>query len=158
MDFAIEHPISVEFWAIYITIDGTATLTVDGESAILESNSIAIIPPGCDCVIARHDNAPSWSYDWLSFRSRLNWIELLGWANELTRPVSLKINNAASFTALTQQTEQLESTTYLPETLSERLCHNVIENILIRIRMLAEEATGGEFQTNRKVQGPSTTS
>lgn len=152
LDFPIEHPISVEFWAIYITIAGSATLTVESESICLGPNSIAIIPPGCNCTLARHDSSPRWSYDWLSFRSRLDWLELLGWATELTKPVSLNIDNAASFAALTQQTEQLESTTYLPDTLSERLCNNIIENILLRIHLLAEDVTGGEFQVNRKVQ------
>ncbi|MEH6581586.1 MAG: helix-turn-helix domain-containing protein [Halioglobus sp.] len=153
LDFSIEHPISVEFWAIYITIEGSATLTVEGESIGLAPNSIVIVPPGCNCVLARQSSSALWCYDWLSFRSRLDWLELLGWARELTKPVSLNIDSAASFEALTQQTEQLESTTYLPDTLSERLCTNIIENILLRIRLLAENTTGGEFQVNRKVQG-----
>lgn len=152
LDFLIEHPISVEFWAIYITIEGSATLTVEDEPTSLGPNSIAIVPPGCNCTLARQVNSPRWCYDWLSFRSKLEWLELLGWASELTKPVSLNLDSATKFTALTQQTEQLESTTYLPNTLSERLCTNIIENILLRIRLLAENEAGVEYQVNRKVQ------
>jgi AraC family transcriptional regulator of arabinose operon len=153
LDFPIEHPISVEFWAVYITLYGSAQLTVENKSTILGPNSITIIPPGCDCTLTRHTDFEHWSYDWLSFRSRLDWIELLSWATELTKPLLLNTNNAASFSALSQQTEQLEATTYLPNTLSERLCNNIIENILLRIRLIAEERAGGINKVNRKVQG-----
>ncbi|MEH6592603.1 MAG: helix-turn-helix domain-containing protein [Halioglobus sp.] len=153
MDFPIEHPISVDFWAVYITLEGSATLTVDNEATRLGPSSIAIIPPGCHCVLEKSDAAVHWVYDWLSFRSRLDWIELLGWATELTRPVFFATENSASFGFLTQQAEQLESQTYVPDTLSERLCNNIVENILLRLRLLAEEASGSDTQVNRKVQG-----
>lgn len=153
LDFPVEHPISVEFWAIYITISGSATLNVGNESLSLGPNSIAIIAPGCDCTLTRSDHAEHWTYDWLSFRSRMDWIELLGWATALTKPVSFNIDDPDSFACLTQQTERLESTTYTPDTLSERLCNNIIENILLSIRIFAEDVTNGGPQTNRKVQG-----
>ena len=153
LDFPIEHPIAVEFWAVYITIEGSARLTVEEESIGLAPGSIAIIPPGCTCTLARQEGSSRWSYDWLSFRSRMDWLELLGWAGELTRPATLNTGTDANFNALIQQTVQLESTTYLPDTLTERLCTNIIENILLRIRLLAEGLDGRTFQVNRKVRG-----
>ena len=152
LDFPIEHPISVDFWAIYITIQGSATLTVEGEPLCLGPNSIAIIPPGCHCTLEKNETAGHWVYDWLSFRSRLDWTELLGWATELTKPVFFDTDDSVSFSFLTQQTEQLESQTYMPDTISERLCKNIIENILLRLHILAEQATGSDTPVNQKVQ------
>lgn len=153
LDFPMEHPIAVEFWAIYITMDGLATLTGDDGTTCLGPNSITIVPPGCNCTLAMQENSPLWGYHWLSFRSRLEWLELLGWTTELTRPVFFNIADTTSLRSLTRQAEELESTIYLPDTLAERLCNNIIENILIRIRLLVEEVTSGEAQVNRKVQG-----
>lgn len=153
LDFPITHPISVEFWAIYLTLAGTATLELGNESIDLGPSSIAIIAPGCDCRLMRGKGAEHWTYDWLSFRSRLDWIELLEWATALTRPITFSIDEASNFSWLTQQTERLESTTYLPGTLSERLCNNIIENILLSIRIFAEGAVSEEVQTNPKVRG-----
>ncbi len=153
LDFPIEHPISVEFWAIYITISGSAALGVGNEIIRLGPNSIAIIAPGCNCTLARSDDTEHWTYDLLSIRSRMDWIELLDWAPALTKPVSFRIDDPNSFAYLTQQAERLESTTYVPDTLSERLCNNIIENILLSIRIFAEEVTDDGSQINRKVQG-----
>ena len=152
LDFPVEHPISVEFWALYITLAGSATLTVGTEQRHLGPHSIAIIAPGCKCTLTRSENAEHWSYDWLSFRSRMEWIELLDWATELTRPVAFSVTDGADFSSLTQQTERLESTTYLPGTLSERLCNNIIENILLSISIIKADTSGDEARVNPKVR------
>ncbi|MGI9294964.1 MAG: helix-turn-helix domain-containing protein, partial [Pseudomonadales bacterium] len=84
---------------------------------------------------------------------RLEWIELLEWATELTRPVSISVDDPGKFKSLLYQTEQLESTTYLQGSLTERLCMNIIENILIRIRLLAEGGTSEGIKLDRRIQG-----
>jgi AraC family transcriptional regulator of arabinose operon len=153
LDFPIEHPISVEFWAIYITVTGSATLTVEGESTKLGPNSIAIIAPGCNCTLSRSEGAEHWSYHWLSFRSRLDWIELLAWATELHKPVIFQLGESDCFDFLTQQSERLESTIYQPGTMSERLCNNMIENMLMSLHIFAEDLSGGSTPPNKKLQG-----
>lgn len=153
MDFAIEHPISVEFWAIYLTRSGSATLEVGGESTRLGPNSVVVIAPGCSCTLTRSSSAEHWVYDFLCFRSRMDWIELLEWATSLNRPVAFTITDQQDFHWLCHETARLGSTTYRPDTLSERLCNNIIENILLSIRIFSEDVTGIGARTNRKVQG-----
>jgi AraC family transcriptional regulator of arabinose operon len=153
LDFPIEHPISVEFWAVYITISGAASLRLESETISLGPNSVVIIAPGCNCTLLRCESEEHWSYDWLSFRSRLEWIELLEWATALTRPIAFEIDEPNSFSWITQQTERLESTTYAPDTLSERLCNNIIENILLSFRIVAEDQGKLIARTNTKIQG-----
>ena len=153
LDFPIEHPISVEFWAIYITVSGSATLTSGCESTALGPNSIAIVAPGCNCTVTRNEGESHWKYDWLSFRSRMEWVALLDWTTVLTKPTFFSIERPADFHGITQQIERLESTTYSPGTLSERLCNNIIENVLLSLRICAEDLDSYSTQTNTKVQG-----
>lgn len=152
LDFAIEHPIAVQYWAVYVTLKGKGALTVNGRTTVLAPNTLTIVPPGCNCSLARHTNASHWDYHWLSFRSRLDWLELLDWAADISRPTTLQPGDAVGFAALCDQLTQLTSTTYLPDTLSERLCHNMIENSLLRVRLLAQKSTSAEEQTHSKVQ------
>lgn len=152
LDFPVEHPIAVEFWAIYITVAGSGTLNTQGQQFQLGPHTIAVVPPGATCTLSRDESAEHWCYHWLSFRSRLEWIELLEWAMELTRPVFFQMEDHQSYSGLIQQTEQLEATTYQPGSLSEKLCNNIIQNILIRIRLLAETEAGDSSHRNTKVQ------
>lgn len=149
LDFPIEHPISVEFWGVYLTTAGAATLHSENGQTRLHANDLLIVPPGCICSLERAADSSHWHYHWLSFRSQLSWIELLQWATEITRPTLLQLEPGQSLEALGQQFEQLESTTYQPGTLSERLCTNIIENTLIRLRLLAD-ASGREKRTRHR--------
>jgi len=152
MDFPVTHPISVEFWAVHLSLDGLGTVTVDDQHHTLSRGDIAIMPPGSNCVVARAQQAKSWTYHWLSFRSKLKWLELLDWATELTTPMFMSINDDSQLQALVYQTEQLEQTSYQPNTLSERLCNNMIENFLIRMRLLAEQSNPQEARIDSRIQ------
>ena len=138
MDFPITHPIAVEFWAVYVCVEGAATVSIGTQIKTLQRGSVAIVPPGGNCIIGRASNAQHWTYHLLSFRSRIEWLELLNWATELTNPSFIHIRDTPQLNGLLYQTEQLERTSYQPNSLSERLCSNMIENFLIRLRLAAE--------------------
>jgi AraC family transcriptional regulator of arabinose operon len=152
LDFPINHPVSVEFWAIYISIEGKGTLISEGCSEPIEPRSLVIVPPGCTCSLFREEKAKFWRYDLLRFRSKLEWIELLQWVADLTRPVYFDMPDTDNFQYIVLQADQLESTTYLPGALSERLCKNIIENILIRIRLYADVHVEKNGRIHKKIQ------
>ena len=152
MDFKIAHPIAVEFWAIYITIEGDGLMSSGGTSTVLRPGSVLIVPPGASGVLSRQDTAESWHYHWLSFRSRLEWTELLEWVSALTHPFYFHVDEPGKYQPLLDQAGQLETITYMPGTLSERLCNNIIEHILIRLRMLADQGTSAGLRVDRRAR------
>lgn len=151
-DFPLQHPISVDFWAVYFCSEGEGTLGYADTEITLSTKSVVVVPPGVPCVLARNKSSALWKCDCLTFRSQLNWIELLDWAIELTKPIYFEALNAQHLSPLIQQIRQLEKTTYRPGTLSDRLYKNIIENILIRLRIIAEDKGGIPTKINPKVQ------
>lgn len=137
MDFVVEYPIATEFWTIYVSVSGTGVLSVGEKNILLPEGAIVLVPPACECSISRSAESIEWQHDCLSFKSRLEWVELLLWAESLTQPVCLRLDCNHEFSVLCRQFEELERTPYAPGMLSERLCHNLIESILIRVKMYA---------------------
>ncbi len=138
MDFPIIHPITVEFWTLYSTISGVGEIDVEGVKTDLPKGIIALVPPGCECTVARHQQHKIWQFDWLTFRSRPEWFELMDWAFSLDQPMILSLDNSEELSQLSTHLAELQSTTYQRADINERLCHNLIENILIRLRRFNE--------------------
>ena len=139
MDFPIIHPVAVDFWTLYYTRDGLGEITLNNQPTIaLKHGSVALIPPGCECEVRREHGSDHWQFDVLSFRSHPEWFELLDWAFSLATPIAMDINNTDAIGRLSSQLGELQSTPYQRGDISERLCHNIIENLLIRLRRFSE--------------------
>lgn len=137
MDFPIVHPIAMDFWTLYASRGGTGLIRfTNDESMTLQPGSIALIPPGCECVVTRGEQ--HWDHDWLSFRSQPQWFELLDWAFSLQRPMVVDIDYPQALQRLHAQMDELQSIPYQRGDINEQLCHNIIENLLIRLKRFNE--------------------
>ena len=149
-DHEIKHPISVEYWSLYITERGEGEITpLSGPPIPLPPGALALIPPGCRCVVRRNPARPDWVVNWLSFRSREEWFELIERLVAFDRPIALPISDAAVLACIEAHLRELQSTPYLRGDINERLCHNIIENLLIRLRGLFEQEYGALFSDPR---------
>ena len=139
LDFPIVHPVAVDFWTMYSTRDGRGEISVAGQEPIeLGYGSVALIPPGCQCEVRRAAQSEQWQTDVLSFRSQPEWFELLDWAFSLESPMVVHIEIEEALVRLKTQFNELQSIAYQRGDINERLCHNIIENLLIRLRRVSE--------------------
>ncbi len=131
MDFSIQHPVAVEYWTIYLTAEGLGTLHSHGETFPLKADSVLIMPPGMTGNVERSAQASTWTFDMLSFRSNASWLELLDWALGRSTPALLSLQAQAAQQEVGQIIRRLEHTAYQQGDLYERLCRNLIEQLLI---------------------------
>ncbi len=145
MDFPIVHPIAMDFWTLYVSRAGSGLIRLgDADSISLHAGDIVLIPPGCECVVTR--GGSHWDYDWLSFRSQPKWFELLDWAFSLERPMRVTIDYEPALERLHTQMDELQSIPYQRGDINERLCNNIIENLLIRLKRLSESGLSKTLQ------------
>ena len=138
MDFPIEHPLAVDYWTIYITRNGQALLELDSEQLIVEPGSALVMSPGQVATVMRAPDCAQWEHDHLSFRSLPHWLELLDWTFSIASPQPVYIRDPTHWERTKEVIDQLEHTTYRTGDWTERLCHNLIENLLIRLRLSRE--------------------
>jgi AraC family transcriptional regulator of arabinose operon len=149
MDFPIEHPLAVDYWTIYITRGGQALLEVDSERLIVEPGSLLVMSPGQKATVMRAPDCAQWEHDHLSFRSLPHWLELLDWTFSLASPQPVYIRDPTHWELIQDVIDQLEQTTYRTGDWTERLCHNLIENLLIRLRLSRESESEGDHIDER---------
>lgn len=143
MDFPTEHPVAIDYWTIYITRGGQACLALDSQRSMVDAGSVLVMPPGQVATVMRAPDCEQWEHDRLSFRSLPHWLELLDWTFSLESPQPLHIRDRTHWERIQEVTDQLEQTTYRSGHWTERLCHNLIENLLIRLRIIWESESGG---------------
>lgn len=135
MDIAIQHPLAIEYWTIYVSKAGKGQLILNDERITLSDASILVMPPGRSGIVQRWAKADTWTFDMLSLRSRASWLELLDWALVSDGAATLTLEDAALRHQIDTLINQLERTPYQRGDLAERLCHNLIEQLLIQLRM-----------------------
>ncbi|MEH6551011.1 MAG: helix-turn-helix domain-containing protein [Pseudomonadales bacterium] len=151
MDFPIQHPLAVDYWTVYISHEGQAHLSSDAEQLIIYPHNVLIMPPGQTGAVSRTQHSEKWNYDLLSFRSTSLWLELLDWTFSLDKPAILNIEDE-QWLRIQQSIHQLEHTTYQAGHYSERLCHNLIENLLINFRLAREKDVNHSNELDPRLQ------
>ena len=150
LDWRIAHPTNIEDWSIYTTAAGEGQITgIGGPAIALPLGTLALVPPGCSCTVQRSNSALHWQVNWLSFRSREEWFELMDWSISLDRPIVLPIKADATEAHIDRLMRELQTTPYQRGDINERLCHNLIETLLIRMRRLYELEYGAAFSDPR---------
>ncbi len=135
-DFAVEHPVAIEYYAFYFTVDGHALLTTEDSSSMISPNSFVLVPPSCECRLERYPEEEVWASYWCYFKCRPEWIELVDWALRFSVPYVIEIEPLLSEVLQSSLTEMI-SILALPNELEERLITNLLESVLIRIKNVA---------------------
>lgn len=134
MDFPLSHPLAVDFWTLYVTRQGHGVIHLANAQHQLAEGVAALIPPGCRCSVRRKPDTASWRFDWLNFRTAPQWFELMDWAFSVDQPMLVSLDNTAVRKEIYRALDELESTGYQRGDINERLCHNLIVNVLLRLR------------------------
>ncbi len=135
MDIAIQHPLAVEYWTIYLTKTGCGQLLMNGKKLKLHEASVLVMPPGRSGTVQRIPSSSTWTFDMLSIRSSADWLELLDWALATDGAATVALNDNAARGHIDSVYYQLEHTPYQRGDLAERLCFNLIEQLLIQLRI-----------------------
>lgn len=143
MDWAIEHPIAADFWTVYFSFDGQGTLTTQGQTRALPPETACILPPGCKATLQRDETSAHWSFGSLNFRLQGGWFGLLDWAFSIHQPTVLDCRASAHAAHIRKLLQELASLDYTAGDTSEKLCYNLIECLLIRLRTIYETDSGG---------------
>lgn len=151
MDFAIQHPVAVEYWTVYLTSQGLGQLLSQGELHELSPHSVLIMPPGISGTVQRQQNSSRWTFDMLSFRSNAAWLELLDWTLGRSTPALLELETAEAQREVADIIRRLENTGYQQGDLYERLCRNLIEQLLILIGLI-NKSHHGETQLDPRLR------
>ncbi len=138
-DFAIEHPVAIEYYTFYFTVDGRALLTTGAKSTTILPNSFVLVPPSCECRLERYPDEEVWTSYWCYFKCRPEWVELVDWAQPFSVPYVIELASPLAEVLKSCLTEMI-STLSLSDTTEERLAYNLLESVLIRIKKVAPAA------------------
>jgi len=143
MDWDIVHPIATDFWSIYFCLEGAGELHAKSQVRKLPPGTACILSPGCEAVLRRDEAFSHWSFGWLNFRLQLGWFESMDWAFSVNQPTVLDCGALNNSSKIRTVLDELASIDYTPADTSEKLCHNLIESLLLRLRRIYESGTGG---------------
>lgn len=150
MDFPVEHPVAVDYWTVYITHGGAGVMLRDFDRTDLRHGDVLIMPPGQKATVKRDTDASDyWEIDTLSFRSNPASLKLLDWTFSESSPLVIHVSEGSQWERVKDIMFQLENTTYRHGHYTEQLCHNLIENLLIRFRLMWESGQEGKVVDER---------
>lgn len=142
MDCAIDHPITIDHWAVYVSWAGGGQVSYQQQGIALPANTVAIVPPGCHCRVQRAAPQAYWNFSLLTFPAQPAWLAVLDWAFSVHRPLVLNCQTSTDLGRLRANLNELAITPYQRGDTAEKLCQNLIENGLMRLRRIYEQDAG----------------
>ena len=136
LDHELLHPNTVDYYAYYFTVGGRGRLTIGDDVLDVAPSSFIIVPPTCECMLQRHPDAGNWNFYSGHFRLRPAWTDLVDWVQDFSTACRVRFDESL-FRTLDEILLQLIATKAEADELAERLCENLMEQVLIRIKSVA---------------------
>jgi len=132
LDFPVNHPVALDYYAFYFTVEGSAQLDFGKDCITVTRGDFVIIPPSAECHIQRHQHSEHWDVYSGHFRLRSQWLDLVDWLKDFNRPYILDFTEHEETT--TELLRQLIDAKIEITPIADRLSENLMEQVLIRLK------------------------
>ncbi|MFQ3228904.1 arabinose operon transcriptional regulator AraC [Reinekea sp.] len=140
LDFWIDRPSGLKGYIINITVSGGGLVFPNTENErTVTKGDMMIIPTGAVHDYGRHPDYHNWYHRWVFFRPRATWYEWLDWTDKCSNVGFLsprKQKSEGLISTIDELFQSIDNTCHQNSMLSEELSLNLLEQILIRCRVL----------------------
>ncbi len=153
LDLEIRHPFSPEFWTLCLTDSGCGRITSGETQVTLAPGDIVLLQPEFTGKVARAREADHWNCYYLAFRPRAQWLPWLRMDFPALRPIVPAKLAGNVLDAIRRDLQELSAPRHAPRNLTDALCFNLIQNVLIRwscSRMQVRSRASPAISTGRR--------
>ena len=132
LDFIINRPQGMKGYIINLTTKGQGTV-FQGENAFqCDVGDLLLFPPNAVHFYHRAETAESWHHQWIYFRPRAFWQDILTWSDTVNNVGRLNIPNSSIYQDLLHLFRQIETEYNAKEAFSEAMSMCLLEQLLLK--------------------------
>lgn len=139
-DISHKYPIALQYYTTYLTFGGKGVLTIGDSQISIQPNDLVLIPPTCRCIVSRAPDSDNWQAYQARFLLPLERWHTADWINKLSIPYLIQLDTK-DVDLLEHSYIELNRRLVSTDPVDAQLSHNLLENILLRIKRVAPMAT-----------------